>query len=290
MFLVTGAHAKPQLFDVRSKRPKDKPYVVLVSIDGYRHDYPKLHGSTFFPKFFREGASKSLAMRPVYPSLTFPNHYSMVTGLYPERHGILANHFYNSKTGEAFSIRGPQAREAKWYKEEPIWTLLRKRGIKTASYFWPGSDVNIEARRPNRYRTYRQNTPNRKRVQQVLRWLNLPEKERLQFATLYFHDVDSAGHQFGPKSKEVRDAVRAMDRELNFLYESLQRLSFPVHLIIVSDHGMDQVGSQKMIFLSKLLDLDSEIKTTGEGGFMQLYVKILLESRRLNVEFLEIDV
>jgi predicted AlkP superfamily pyrophosphatase or phosphodiesterase len=179
-----------------------------------------------------------------------------VTGLYPEHHGIVSNNMLDAQIGERFSMQAPTASDTRWWGGEPLWVTAERQGQKAASMFWPGSDVEIKGARPSYWKKYDGDVPNRDRVQQVLTWLRLPEAERPTFITLYFSDVDGAGHRTGPESTEVLQAAADLDREVGALIDGVNglRLGPMVNYIVVSDHGMSQTSLERLIPIDNYLD------------------------------------
>src|SRR5215472_16293013 len=173
----------------------ERPYVVLVSIDGFRHDYAALHGAKNLEAVGHDGVTAK-AMIPVFPALTFPNHISMITGLYPAHHGIVANEFFNRAANDEYKL-SRAADLGSWVSGTPLWNLAEEQGMKAASMFWPVSDAEINGRRPTYFLPYDAKFPNQKRVEKVLNWLSLPTAERPHLLLTYFNDVDEAGHNFG---------------------------------------------------------------------------------------------
>jgi Type I phosphodiesterase / nucleotide pyrophosphatase len=219
-----------------------KPYVILVSLDGFRYDYPRIYHSPNLDALGARGASAPEGMIPAYPSITFPNHYTIVTGLYPEHHGIVANVFYDPARKQVYSYKDQQTvTDGTWYRGTPLWVLAEQQGMRSACFFWPGSEADIQGVRPTYYMRYDAKYPNRKRVAQVLEWLQLPAERRPHFITLYFSDVDSAGHAHGPESPEVASAVGEVDEEIGRLVEGVAKLNLRVDVIVVADHGMAKV-------------------------------------------------
>ncbi len=218
-----------------------KHYVVLVSLDGFRWDYAKKYGAKNLLAMAAHGASAPDGMLPSYPSLTFPNHYTLVTGLYPEHHGIVANSFYDQQRQRRYSYSDPkESTDGSWYGGAPLWVLAEQQGMRAACFFWPGSEAAIRDTRPSYYLHYDDKFPDQARIDQVLAWLKLPEAERPHFITLYYSNVDHAGHQFGPDAPETRDAVRHVDALVGTLRAGLRELHLPIDLVVVSDHGMEK--------------------------------------------------
>src|ERR1700690_4457389 len=219
-----------------------KPYVILVSLDGFRYDYAKRYHADHLLALAAEGASAPEGMLPAYPSITFPNHYTIVTGLYPEHHGIVANTFYDPTRKEAYTYHDAKSvGDGTWYGGTPLWVLSEQQGMRSASFFWVGSEAEIQGIRPTYYLKFDHGFPNGKRVDQVLAWLRLPPERRPHFITLYFSDADEAGHEYGPDSSQVADAVKELDGEIGKLVAGIKESKLPVDLIVVADHGMAKV-------------------------------------------------
>src|SRR6266550_4951704 len=239
-----------------------KPYVVLVSLDGFRYDYTERYGAKNLLDMALRGVSAPNGMIPSYPSVTFPNHYTIVTGLYPEHHGIVANNFYDPERKEKYSFSDPKTNgDGSWYGGTPLWVLAEQQGMRSACLFWPGSEAEIQGKRPSYYLHLDDKFPDEQRVQQILAWLRLPVKERPHFITLYYSNVDHAGHEFGPGAPETGEAVRHVDEMIGILYEGIARLGLSVDLIVVADHGMVTLQGGP-VTLSDFADL-SDFHTEG---------------------------
>ncbi len=239
-----------------------KHYVVLVSLDGFRWDYAEKDGAEHILAIAREGASAPEGMVPSYPSVTFPNHYTIVTGLYPEHHGIVAMSFYDPARKAKYAYNDPAtANDGSWYGGTPLWSLAEKQGMRTACFFWPGSEAEIAGERPSYYLKYDDRFPEEKRIDQVLAWLALPVAQRPHFITLYYSNVDHAGHAFGPDASETRDAVRRVDALIGQLHDRLAKTGLPIDLVVVSDHGME-AGKGNWVDLDTYADL-SHFTTVG---------------------------
>ncbi|MTI31496.1 alkaline phosphatase family protein [Cytophagales bacterium RKSG123] len=223
------------------------PYVILISLDGYRYDYTEKYNAENLKRIASHIQAKALI--PSYPSKTFPNHYTLVTGLYPENHGLVGNEFYDPERKGEYRVRDKATvRDGSWYGGTPLWVLAEQQGVKAASYFWVGSEANIQGVFPSYYKHYDGSVSNSRRINQVIDWLKLPEEERPHFITLYFSDVDTAGHLYGPDSKETGNAVRKIDKVIGRLKEKLEELDIPVNLMVVSDHGMSPVDYRYVDF------------------------------------------
>lgn len=255
---------------------QETPYVVLVSFDGFRHDYAERFDLPNFKKFIARG-SASRGLIPSFPSKTFPNHYSIVTGLYPGHHGLVNNEFYDPRKGEFYTMDiRDRLVDPYYYSGKPLWTLARENGIKSASYFWVGSEIPDEGSHPDYYFPYEESVPFTERVDQVLEWLKLPVRERPHFVTLYFSSPDHEAHQFGPLSAQARKAAIRVDKMLGRLMEGLDGLSLPVNVILVSDHGLKEleVREDTYIFLDEIMDVDHEsFIAVNAGSQVHFYVK-----------------
>ena len=234
---------------------QSKHYVVLVSLDGFRYDYAKKYDAKHLLAMARAGASAPEGMIPSYPSVTFPNHYTLVTGLYPEHHGIVAMSFYDPARKQKYAYSDPTtATDGSWYGGTPLWSLAEKQGMRSACFFWPGSEAEIAGERPSFYLKYDDSFPDEKRIDQVLTWLALPEAQRPHFITLYYANVDHAGHKFGPDAPETREAVHHVDALMGELSLRLKKTRLPVDLVVVSDHGME-AEKGNWVDLDKFADL-----------------------------------
>ena len=230
---------------LHSQTNKDA-YVVLVSMDGFRWDYQKQFNLPNLKQIAKEGVHAK-SMKPSYPSKTFPNHYSIVTGLYPDHHGIINNVFYDAQLNESFSLSSQAKNDSRFYGGNPIWNVAEQQGVKAASFFWPGSD--IDKRNPSYYKNYDGKIPYEARIDTVMKWLQLPEKQRPHLVTLYFDEPDHTGHNFGPLSPENKKMVIKMDSIMGELSRKLDQLAIgkQINLIIVSDHGMAAISNDKKV-------------------------------------------
>jgi predicted AlkP superfamily pyrophosphatase or phosphodiesterase len=241
---------------VNRRAQQGKPYVVMISFDGFRADYLDSLRPPNFARLMQRGA-RARGLIPVFPSKTFPNHYSIVTGLYAEHHGIVANAFYDPARRARYAIADTSAvRDGSWYRGEPLWVTAERQGMVAASFFWPGSEAAIGGVRPTIVNRYDGTVPDSARVDTVLAWLRRPPAVRPHLVTLYASDVDDAGHKFGPGTRQVADAVGAVDRMLGRLIDGLDSLSIrdSVYLIVVSDHGMARYTPTDFATLGELVD------------------------------------
>ena len=258
-----------------------KHYVVLVSLDGFRYDYGKKFGTPHLDALAHAGVTAPDGMLPSFPSLTFPNHYSIVTGLYPEHHGIVGNSFYDPARDAVYVFTRPETNsDGTWYGGTPLWSLAEQQGMRSACFFWPGSEAEIAGKRPSYYLRYNDGLDDQLRIDQVIDWLNLPATDRPHFITLYFANVDHAGHAHGPDSEETRDAVHHVDDLMGALETRLRATGLPVDLIVLADHGMVTLEPPAVI-LSDFANLDG-VRTQGS----LIYAKDDAEAERIYQEFL----
>ena len=243
-------------------RQQKKHYVVLVSLDGFRYDYPEKWGATHIAELARTGASAPEGMLPAYPSITFPNHLTLVTGLYPEHHGVVANSFYDPQRKQTYSYKYPNtASDGSWYKGTPLWSLAEEQGMRSASFFWPGSQAQIAGKRPNEYVTFLDKFDDDARIDQIIAWLHRPPATRPHFITLYYSNTDHAGHDYGPDSTQEGEQVHHVDELMGKLKQQLDATGLPIDLVIVADHGMTKVQGG-WIILDQFANLD-HFKTDG---------------------------
>ena len=234
------------------------PIVILIAFDGWRWDYmarthvPNLQG-------LAARGVRAEALIPVFPTKTFPNLYTIVTGLYPENHGIVSNVIADPEFPRRFTLSAPTARDSRWWGGQPVWVTAIRQQLRAAAMFWPGAEVAIGGVRPTYWKPFDDGVSNAARVGQVLQWLALPSIKRPSFITLYFSDVDDAGHRYGPDSPNVLEAARRLDGTLGQLLSGIGKLGLldRTALVIVSDHGMSQVAKDRAIFLDEYLDLST---------------------------------
>jgi predicted AlkP superfamily pyrophosphatase or phosphodiesterase len=218
-------------------------YVVLLSLDGFRFDYAKRDNATHLLALAKRGVYAPQGMLPSYPSLTFPNHYTIVTGLYPEHNGLVANNFIDPDRGARYSYTDPQSvTDGSWYSGVPLWSLAESQGMRTASLLWVGSEAKIAGFQPTWYAHYDKSEPTpesqQARIDDTVALLRLPAAERPHFITIYYSEPDHEGHDFGPDAPETRAAEHKMDAIVGKLEVALKATRLPIDLVIVSDHGM----------------------------------------------------
>ena len=258
-------------------KQQKKPYVILISADGFRWDYAKKYGASHLLELANEGAS-SQSMIPSYPSVTFPNHYSLVTGLYPSHHGLVNNSFLDEKENERYSMGAKEkVRDGKWYGGTPLWVLAEQQQMIAASMFWVGSEASIKGIRPTYYYDYTEKISVDQRIKEVKKWLSLPEDKRPHLITFYVSEPDHAGHSFGPEAVQTERAVKMVDSIVYQLTKEVEATGLPVNFIFVSDHGMTAVDRTNPIATPAAIDTAKYI-IASSGTMMDIHAKNRLTS------------
>ncbi len=238
--------------------------LLLISLDGFRPDYLERYEAPTLRRLAGAGVFVPKGMQPAFPSKTFPNHYTLVTGLYPAHHGIIANTMYDPGMDAWFSLSNRDAvADGRWWGGEPLWVTAEKQGLRAGTYFWPGTEAEIGGVRPSFWKPFDDAVPGAERVDTLLAWLDLPPGRRPTFLTLYFSDVDTEGHRHGPDSEETARAVRTVDGYLARLVDGLKArgLYNRVNLIIVADHGMAPTDPDHVVAIDDYLDMDDVVVT-----------------------------
>jgi predicted AlkP superfamily pyrophosphatase or phosphodiesterase len=240
--------------------------VIFVSLDGFRWDYLQQFHPSNLTALAASGV-RAKRLIPAFPSLTFPNHYTLVTGLWPEHHGIVGNNFYDPDLKTNYNAFSAAASESHWWGGEPIWVTAIKQGRTANCMFWPGSQVEIRGVRPTEWKPFNKNTTFTESVDTVLGWLQHPQEKRPCFITLYFHEPDSAAHRHGTTAPQIAEAVALVDNALGRLTAGIQQLKLEaaVNLVIVSDHGMADLSPDRVIALGDLVDM-SKVQTDFSGA------------------------
>lgn len=262
-------------------------YLVVISIDGFRYDYLDPQQTPHLWEIATEGVHAS-SLQPSFPSKTFPNHYTIVTGLYPAHHGIISNYMVNPYTGRTFSLRDRNAvTDGRWYGGEPIWVTAQRQGIRTAAFFWPGSEVSTEYRRPERFKYYTDTISYQTRMDSIVYWLSLPDSLRPSLVLGYMEFVDHAGHRYGPFAPETKEELRKADDAIGYLVHQLKKLPIwsSINLIVLSDHGMAPLveSKERDIFLSRFIPVDS-VMIVGYGTVSMIFEENPVKRQRMYLQ------
>ncbi len=233
---------------------KEQPQLLLISFDGFRADYLTKTETPNFDRLIKNGVTAE-GLIPIFPTKTFPNHYAIATGLYPENNGLIGNNMYDPEMDARYSMGNRDAVEnPDWYLGEPIWNTVEKAGKKAGTMFWIGSEAPIQNMRPNHWKSYDGSIANEARIDTVVNWMTR-EQDPVDFGTLYFSFVDSQGHRYGPDSEEVIEAIKQADELVGYLMEKLES-NESINLMIVSDHGMIEVSPSRKVTLDDYIDVN----------------------------------
>lgn len=241
------------------------PTTIIISLDGFRADFVNRGLTPTLSAFIKQGVSPRY-MLPSFPSVTFPNHYTLATGLYPEAHGVVGNSFWDPELKEEFYYTDPsRSMNPKWWKGEPFWVTAQKQGLKTAIHMWPGSEAHILQVEPTYMDRYNGKEKLANKVNSILGFLDMPDEDRPQVIAAYVPNVDSDGHRFGPNSTEIRSTIKKVDDMLDSIFRGLEQrhLTDIVNVIIVSDHGMATTDITRLYQIEDLLDLSKIEHTDG---------------------------
>jgi len=251
----------------------DKPYVILLSIDGFRWDYQRRYDTPALDRISAAGVTAD-ALIPVYPTLTFPNHYSIATGLYPARHGIVDNTFYDKSRENRYTLRDRAAvQDGSWYGGNPLWVVAEQNGMVSAAYFFIGTEADVQGVRPSHWYAFDGNVPGEARVAQVLDWLKLPPEKRPHLITTYFEDVDEAAHTYGVGSPPMIEAITLVDGLVGQLLDGIDELPIAdeTYVVVVSDHGQSNFRRNETPFIvDEVVDLNG-IRVVDHGTSVSLY-------------------
>ncbi|KAJ1655425.1 hypothetical protein IWQ61_004830 [Dispira simplex] len=250
-----------------------KDTVIMLSFDGFRYDYMERGLTPHLANIVEMGGVQAAYMTPSFPSVTFSNHYSLVTGLHPESHGIVNNQFYDPSFDEVFIHYDKKvSTDPKWWGGEPLWVTAHKQGLRSASAMWLGSQAEIQGKNPDYLIPYKPVEPYKK-VDQLLAWLDLPVEERPSLLLGYFPEVDEAGHYNGANGKEVDDTLVKIDRAIDYLQNqlALRNLTDIVNVVYVSDHGMHSVPREHYIMFDKVYPDMGDFKLVSSDPMVALY-------------------
>lgn len=276
-FLSTSTFSQDSLLQIAKGRKNTpgqmkKPYIILISADGFRYDYAEKYNATHLLDL-RDHGVQAESMIPSFPSVTFPNHYSVATGMYPSHHGIVYNVFYDRKRNEDYAISDRRAVEdGSWYGGIPLWVLAEQQGMMTAAYHYVATEAAIQNTYPSYWYKYKSGRNANRFIQTVINWLKLPEEVRPHLITLYLEDVDYAGHVFGTNTPQTKEAVLYVDSVIGALTEKVNALNLPVNFIFLSDHGMADVDTATRINPGMLVDT-SRFIIRGGNTSLHLYAK-----------------
>ena len=259
---------------VNAPGQRDKPTLILISIDGFRWDYQDLYDTPTLDRIAAAGI-RAERMIPVFPTLTFPNHYSIATGLYPANHGLIGNNFPSKDRKRFYSLRDRETvQDGAWYSGQPVWVAAEKNGMVTAAYFFVGTEADVDGVPMTYWNAFDASVPGTQRVDQVIAWLAMPEAERPHFITLYFEDVDTATHRFGPGSGPGIAAIERVDGYLEALLSGIDEFPFAdqVYLVVVSDHGQAaRLQGEEPFLIDSVATLDDLIVVDhGAAAFIYL--------------------
>lgn len=253
----------------------DRQYTVILSLDGFRWDYADHTATPHLDHIAREGV-RAESLIPVFPSGTFANHYSMATGLHPDNHGIVANRFscpilqrdYNK--GDRSTVR-----DGFFYGGEPIWVTANKQGLRTAAFYWVGSEADVKGIRPDIWKKYSNDFPYGDRVDSVVHWLSLPEADRPDLVMWYYHQIDSDGHRHGPLGDTLLMTVSMKDSLIGVFLQKIDKLPHrdQINFIVVSDHGMTEIKRDEIIYLDQAIDTSLIDFFDGGGPIMNIKAK-----------------
>ncbi|QJD94493.1 alkaline phosphatase family protein [Mucilaginibacter robiniae] len=256
---------------INSKAQQKKPYVIMISIDGMRYDYADKYQAKHLLALRKSGV-QAQSMKPAFPSITFPNHYTMVTGLLPAHNGLVSNRFYDRNFKQFYSYKGKTAAEGKWYGGTPLWVLAEQQHMLTASFYWVGSEADVKGVYPTYRYPYNEKIGIHQRINTVVKWLKMPAERRPHLITFYFPEVDHAGHEYGPETAETKRQVLFIDSAINELNKAVKTTKLPISFVVVSDHGMATIDNQNVLQIPASVDT-TKFTISGEDILVELYAK-----------------
>lgn len=264
------------LLTISCASAQETPYVVMVSFDGFRYDYVEKYNLPNFKKLISNGAAAE-ALIPSFPSKTFPNHYTLVTGMYPGNHGLVDNEFYDPGQKKMYATKNRvMVEDPSFYGGTPLWQLTQQHGMKSASFYWVGSEGKILGSHPDYYRVYDAKVKNEQRVEQIINWLKFSEPDRPHFISLYFSLVDHEAHTTGPTSVQTQKVLHTADSLLGMLMDKVETTMLPVNIVVVSDHGLYEMERQEKVFVyvNKLIDTTKpSVVFANAGSQVHFYTK-----------------
>ena len=257
---------------VNSPLQQEKPYVILISADGFRYDFADKYHAENLLRLREDGVAAS-SMIPSFPSLTFPNHYTIVTGLYPAHHGLVNNFFYDENKHSSYAMnKSNTVRDSSWYGGTPLWVLAEEQNMLSASFYWVGSEAAMHGIKPTYDYNYNEKIDIDTRINIVKNWLQLPADKRPHLITFYLPEVDHAAHTYGPDSKQTGEAVQFVDSAIGKMVNAVNELHLPVNFIFLADHGMTTVDTLQTMPLPAVVDTSKFIVPSSDA-LLQLYAK-----------------
>ncbi len=250
----------------QKQQSNEKPYLIMLSLDGFRWDFTQT-ASTPVLDSLKEAGVMATSMKPSFPTKTFPNHYTIATGLYPDHHGIVLNSFYASDLKKSYSLSNRSAvTDGSFYGGTPLWNLAEDQGVKSATLFWVGASADIDGKRPSFWSLYDEQLPLHSRIDSLSRWLSLPEGERPHLILWYYHEPDLTAHISGPESEKLKAKIEELDIFLGNFFTAMRRLPVfdQLNFIITSDHGMTSLSPDRIVLMDQFVDTaDLEIVNGG---------------------------
>ncbi|MFZ6024590.1 MAG: ectonucleotide pyrophosphatase/phosphodiesterase [Bacteroidota bacterium] len=271
---VAGQDTTEQIVPGRLNSPlqQQKPYVILISADGFRHDFAEKYQAKNLLQLRKKGITAAY-ITPSFPSLTFPNHYTIVTGLYPAHHGLVDNSFFDIGRKQTYTMANKKmVADPYWYGGTPLWVLAEQQQMIAASFYWVASEAPIQQLPPTYHFFYNEKIGIDARIEKVKQWLSLPEEKRPHFISFYFPEVDHAAHTYGPDSRETGEAVQFVDESIGRLHKVAEASGLPVNFILVADHGMTKVDYEHTLPYPATIDTAKFLVTNG-SAVLQLYAK-----------------
>lgn len=241
----------------QQEKELEKNFLLLISFDGFKYDYFERANTPNFDKLIAGGV-KADGLIPVFPTKTFPNHYSIVTGLYPENSGIVSNTMYDKEMDKSYRIGDREAVEnPAWYQGEPIWNTAERQGLTAGTLFWVGSEAPINGKYATYWKVYDTGMDEHARIDTVVNWFTQTDRPSIDFATLYFSEVDSQGHSRGPTTDSMNVYIEKADQLLGYLVEKLEEKGIydRTNIIIVSDHGMAELSADRVVLIDQIIDV-----------------------------------
>ncbi len=250
----------------------NKPYIILISADGFRYDYIDKYNAVNLKRLSSSGV-RAASMIPSFPSVTFPNHYTIATGMYPSHHGLVYNQYFDQKRGETYNMADRKAVEdGTWYGGVPIWVLAEQHKMLSASYHFVGTEAPIQGILPTYWYKFKDGIDIDRRINTVVNWLKLPADQRPHMISFYMSNTDHNGHEYGPETPQTKEAVAFVDGAIGKLQEAIAPLGLPVNFIFVADHGMTTVDTTYRMDATPYIDTAKFI-WKGGGTSLHIYAK-----------------